>query len=150
MSFQPPRTDGTRSVPGYLIVLAALSVLLLLFSLGVGLIAFGVIDIDGPDDPTPPPVGVEGQAMQFSGFTVHESRVTDGQREIDVNVAVTNTGNEALSNTWVLVQCTDGGNVSSSKLIPSIQPDQTLRLEFTLGGNGDPKCADPQVSFDSN
>lgn len=149
MSVQPPPSDRSNSIPGYLVVLAAFSLLVLMFSLAAGLVAFGVIDIAGSDETPPlPTVGVEGQALQSSGFTVLESREVDGRPQIDVNVSVTNIGEERLANTMMLVQCVDKGNVSNSQLILGIDPDQTLRFELTLYGTGDPSCADPQISFD--
>lgn len=150
MSFEPPKADRPNQIPGYIVVLAALSVLLLLFSIGIGLVAFGVVDPwSGDDNEQPiPPVGVEGQALQTSGFTILEEREVEGRPEFTVNVSVTNTGDEALSNTMMLVQCTDGGNVSNSQLILSIEPDQTLQFELDLYGTGNPTCTEPQVSFE--
>lgn len=152
MSFEPPKTDRPNSIPGYIVVLAAFSVLTLLFSIGIGLVAFGVVDISGPgsnDEPIPT-VGVEGQVMQASGFTILEQREVEGRPEFTVNVSATNTGDEQLNNTMMLVQCLDGGNVSNSQLILSIAPDQTLTFELELYGTGDPSCSEPQVSFDEN
>lgn len=152
MSFEPPKNDRPNSIPGYIVVLAAFSVLTLLFSIGIGLVAFGVVDISGPgsnDEPIPT-VGVEGQVMQASGFTILEQREVEGRPEFTVNVSATNTGDEQLNNTMMLVQCLDGGNVSNSQLILSIAPDQTLTFELELYGTGDPSCSEPQVSFDEN
>lgn len=151
MSFEPPKTDLPGSIPGYIVVLAAFSVLTLLFSIGIGLVAFGMVDVpwDDADDNLPiPTVGVEGQALQASGFTILDQRVVEGRPEFTVNVSVTNTGDERLTNTYMLVQCLDGGNVSNSTLILGIDPDQTLQFELELFGTGEPKCTDPQMSFD--
>lgn len=153
MSFQPPREDRPNTIPGYIVVLAAFSVLTLLFSIGAGLIAFGVIDMPWSDDSNNAPlptVGVEGQALQSSGFTILEQREVDGRPEFVVNVSATNTGDERISNAFMLVQCLDGGNVSNSQLILNIDPDQTLTFELTLYGTGSPRCAEPQVSFDED
>lgn len=152
MSFEPPKNDRPNSIPGYIVVLAAFSVLTLLFSIGIGLVAFGIVDISGPggnDEPIPT-VGVEGQVMQPSGFTILEQREVEGRPQFTVNVSATNTGDEQLSNTMMLVQCLDGGNVSNSQLILNIEPDQTLTFELELYGTGDPSCSDPQISFDEN
>lgn len=148
MSYQPPREKESRSVPGYLLVLAALSVLLFLVAAGFGLVAFGVVDLGPNDGARPTPItGSEGP-LQRSGFTVHESRLEGSLREVDVNVAVTNTSDDTISNARMLVQCLDNGNVSASQLVPNIQPNQTLRFDLTLGGTGEPDCSDPQVNFD--
>ncbi len=146
MSAHPP-SDPRNSLPGYIVVLAAFSVLLLLFSLAMGLIAFGVVDVPG-DDPAPNQA-VSGQMLQASGFSVLASRDVDGKKEIDVNVAVTNAGDERITNAWLLVQCVDGGNVSNSQLILEIDPDETLKYDLTLYGTGNPVCAAPQIDFDS-
>ncbi len=151
MSFEPPKTDRPNQIPGYIVVLAAFAVLTLLFSIGMGLVAFGVVDVPWANDDEPeniPAVGVEGQALQMSGFTVLDEREVEGRPEFTVNVSVTNTDDEALTNTTMLVQCLDGGNVSNSQLILNIEPDQTLQFELDLYGTGDPACAEPQVSFD--
>lgn len=149
MSAQPPPSDRPNAIPGYLVVLAAFSVLVLLFSIGIGLVAFGIVDPSGPDDSPPiPTVGVEGQALQASGFTILESREVDNRPEIDVNVSITNVSDERLTNTTILVQCLDNGNVSNSELIMGIDPDQTLQYEITLYGTGNPACTEPQISFD--
>lgn len=150
MSFQPPRDENNRSMPGYIVVLAALSVILLLFSLTMGLIAFGVVDLPWDDEEDIPTVGVPGQMLQTSGFSVLESRDAEGGKEIDVNVSVTNVGDERLRNSWMIVQCLDGGNVSNSQLIVGIDPDQTLKFELTLYGTGDPACTSPSIDYDSN
>lgn len=151
MSAQPPQSDRPNAIPGYLVVLAAFSVLVLLFSLAVGLIAFGVVSFgDSDDDPPIPTVGVEGQSLQASGFAILDSREVDNRPEFDVNVSVTNIGEERLTNTMMLVQCLDGGNVSNSQLILGIDPDQTLQFELTLHGTGSPTCTDPQISFDAD
>lgn len=146
MSASPP-SDPKNSLPGYIVVLGAFSVLLLLFSIGMGLVAFGVVDIAG-DEPEPT-VGVSGQMLQASGFSVLASRDVDGKKEVDVNVAVTNAGDEPITNAWMLVQCVDGGNVSNSQLILEIKPDETLKYDLTLYGTGNPVCAAPQIDFDS-
>lgn len=150
MSFEPPKSDRQGGIPGYLIVLGAFSVLVLLFALAVGLIGFGIIDLDGEDDPPAPTVGVQDQDLQASGFTIRDSRSVDGKTELDVNVAVTNTGEDRLENTMMLVQCLDGGNISNSQLILGIDPDQTLQFELTLYGTGAPQCANPDIGFDAN
>lgn len=153
MSFEPPKTDRPGSIPGYIVVLAALSVLLLIFSIGMGLVAFGVVSVpwDNTEENLPvPTVGVEGQAMQMSGFTIVEQREVDGSPEFTVNVSATNTGDERLTNIYMLVQCLDGGNVSNSQLILGIDPNQTLHFELELYGTGSPRCAEPQVSFDES
>lgn len=153
MSFQPPKEDRPNQIPGYIVVLAAFSVLTLLFSIGIGLVAFGVVDVPwaSDDDDVPiPTVGVEGQVMQSSGFTILEEREVEDRPEFTVNVSATNTGDERLENVMMLVQCLDGGNVSNSQLILGIDPDQTLTIELELYGTGDPTCADPQISFDEN
>lgn len=151
MSVQLPKSDQGRSVPGYIIVLVAFSFLVLLFSIGIGLIAFGVVDPSGPDNEPPiPMVGVEGQALQTSGFTILETREVEGRPEIDVNVSVTNTGDERITNTTMLVQCLENGNASNSQLILGMDPDQTLQFELTLYGTGDPDCSNPEVSFDAD
>lgn len=149
MSFEPPRTEQQGGVPGYLIVLGALSVLVFLFAVAMGLIGFGVIDLNGSDNDPIPTVGVEDQDLQSSGFTVRDSRTVDGKVELDINVSVTNTGDDRLENTMMLVQCLDGGNISNSQLIMGINPDQTLQFEMTLYGTGAPQCASPTVSFDA-
>lgn len=146
MSAVPPR--NSQGIPGYLVVLAAFSVLVFLAALGFGLVAFGIVDL-GDDDPPAPSVGVEGQALQASGFTIRESRVIDSKYEMDVNVSVTNTDDELLKNSTMFVQCLDGGNVSNSQLITQIQPDQTIQFEMTLYGTGEPRCASPIVAFDT-
>lgn len=153
MSFEPPKNDHPNQIPGYIVVLAAFSVLTLMFSIGAGLIAFGVVDVPwggSDDDVDIPAVGVEGQALQASGFTILDQREVNGNPEFTVNVSVTNTGDERLSNTYMLVQCLDGGNVSNSQLILNIDPDQTLQFELDLYGTGEPKCTEPQVSFDED
>lgn len=152
MSFQPPKTDRPGQIPGYIVVLAAFSVLTLLFSIGIGLVAFGVVDVpwDNDDNPPVPTVGVEGQAMQPSGFTILEQREVEGRPEFSVNVSVTNTGDESLENVMMLVQCLDGGNVSNSQLILSIDPDQTRSVDMELYGTGEPACSDPRISFDED
>lgn len=147
MSATPPR-DST-GIPGYLIVLAAFSVLVFLAALGFGLVAFDIVDLGGDDNPPAPTVIVDGEALQTSGFTVRDSRIVDGKYEIDVNVSVTNTGDDLLKNSTMFVQCLDGGNVSNSQLITQIQPDQTIQFEMTLYGTGEPKCASPIVAFDT-
>lgn len=147
MSASPPR--DSNGIPGYLIVLAAFSLLVLLAALGFGLVAFDIVDIGGDDDPPVPTMVADGEALQNSGFTIRDTR-TDGDRyEIDVNVSVTNTGDELLKNTTMFVQCLDGGNVSNSQLITQIQPDQTIQFEMTLYGTGQPKCASPVIAFDT-
>ena len=151
MSFEPPKSNQPNAIPGYIVVLAAFSVLTLLFSIGIGLVAFGVVDMpwDNDEDDVPiPTVGVEGQALQMSGFTILDQREVNDRPEFTVNVSVTNTGDERLTNTYMLVQCLDGGNVSNSQLILGIDPDQTLQFELELYGTGEPTCAEPQVSFD--
>lgn len=153
MSFEPPKTDRPGQIPGYIVVLAAFSVLVLLFSIGIGLIAFDVVDLpwDNDDDNVPvPAVGVEGQALQASGFTILEEREVDGRPEFTVNVSVTNTGDERLTNTYMMVQCLDGGNVSNSVLILGIDPDQTLQFEVDLYGTGSPTCTAPVIDFDDD
>ena len=149
MSAQPPSDPNRSSVPGYIVVLAAFSVVLLLFSLAVGLIAFGVVDLPWDDEVPVPTVGVPGQMLQASGFGVLASRDVDGKKEIDVTVAVTNTGTERLTNSMMLVQCLDGGNASNSQLIVGIDPGQTLKYRLTLYGTGDPACTSPQIDFDT-
>lgn len=151
MSFEPPKTDRPNQIPGYIVVLAAFSVLTLLFSIGIGLVAFGVVDVpwaSNENDQNIPAVGVEGQALQSSGFTILDQREVEGRPEFTVNVSATNTGDERLTNIYMLVQCLDGGNVSNSQLILGIDPDQTLTFELELLGTGDPACTDPQISFD--
>lgn len=152
MSFEPPKSDRPNAIPGYIVVLAAFSVLTLLFSIGIGLVAFDMVDLpwEGNDDPPAPTVGVAGQAMQASGFTILDHREVDNRPEFTVNVAVTNTGDERLTNTYMLVQCLDGGNVSNSQLILGIDPDQTLQFELELYGTGNPTCTEPQISFDED
>lgn len=147
MSAHPP-SDPNNSLPGYIVVLAAFSILMLLFSMSVGLVAFGVVDVPWDGDPAPT-VGTPGQMVQVSGFSVLASRDVDGGKEIDVTVAATNTGDERLTNTWMIVQCLDGGNASNSQLIVGIDPDQTLEFELTLYGTGDPACTSPQIDFDT-
>jgi len=149
MSFEPPKTER-QGIPGYLVVLGAFSVLIFLLAVAMGLIGFGIIDLDGSDNDPAPTVGVEGQDLQTSGFTIRDSRTTDGKVELDVNISVTNTGDDRLENTMMLVQCVDGGNVSNSQLIVGIDPDQTLQFEMTLYGTGAPQCANPTISFDEN
>lgn len=146
MSAHPP-SDPNNSLPGYIVVLAAFSVLLLLFSIAMGLLAFGVVDLPG-DDPAPT-AGVQGQMLQVSKFSVLESREVDGKKEIDVTVAVTNTGDARLTNSSMIVQCLDGGNASNSQLIVGIDPEQTLEYDLTLYGTGNPVCAAPQIDFDA-
>lgn len=151
MSFEPPKSNQPGTIPGYIVVLAAFSVLTLLFSIGIGLVAFGVVDVpwaaDDDDQPIPT-VGVGDTAMQLSGFTILEEREVDDRPEFTVNVSVTNTGEERLTNVMVFVQCLDGGNVSNSQLLLGVDPDQTLQLEMILYGTGSPSCSEPQVSFD--
>lgn len=149
MSAQPPLDPNRNSIPGYIVVLAAFSVLMLLFSLAMGLIAFDVVDLPWDDEPPVPTVGVPGQMLQASGFSVLASRDVDGKKEIDVTVAVTNTGTARLANSMMLVQCLDGGNASNSQLIVGIDPEQTLKFELTLYGTGDPSCTAPQIDFDT-
>lgn len=147
MSATPPR--DSNGIPGYLVVLAAFSILVFLAALGFGLVAFDIVGIGGDDDPPVPTVGVDGEALQNSGFTVRDTR-SDGDRyEIDVNVSVTNTGDELLKNSTMFVQCLDGGNVSNSQLITQIQPEQTIQFEMTLYGTGEPTCTSPIVAFDT-
>lgn len=148
MSVQPPHDDSTKGIPGYFMVLGALSILIMLLALGAGLVGFGIVDIGLGDDDAPPTVGVEGQELQTSGFTIRDSRAVEGKVEIDVNVSVTNTGDDRMENVTMLVQCLDGGNVSNSQLIMGIDPDQTLQFELTLLGTGAPQCANPNISFD--
>lgn len=153
MSFEPPKTDRPNQIPGYIVVLAAFSVLTLLFSIGIGLVAFGVVDVPwaSEDADTPiPTVGIEGQVMQSSGFTILEQREVEGRPEFTVNVSATNTGDERLQNVTMLVQCLDGGNVSNSQLILGIDPDQTLTFELELYGTGEPACGEPTISFDED
>lgn len=152
MSFEPPKTDRPGQIPGYIVVLAAFSVITLLFSIGIGLVAFDVVDVPwASDDEEPiPTVGVEGQALQSSGFTILEEREVEGRPEFTVNVSATNTGDEPLQNVMMLVQCLDGGNVSNSQLIMNIDVDQTLTFELELYGTGDPSCTDPSISFDES
>ncbi len=152
MSFEPPKSDRPNQIPGYIVVLAAFSVLTLIFSVGIGLVAFGVVDVPwaSDDDQPIPTVGVEGQAMQSSGFTILDQRDVEGNPEFTVNVSATNTGDERLENVMMLVQCLDGGNVSNSQLILGIDPGQTLTFELELYGTGDPSCAEPQISFDED
>ena len=150
MSFEPPREENSNGLPGYIVVLAAFSLLLLLFSFAMGLIAFDVVDLPWDEDEPVPTVGVPGQALQTSGFSVLESRDVEDGKEIDVTVSVTNTGSERLTNSWMIVQCLDGGNVSNSQLIVGIDPDQTLKFELTLLGTGDPACTSPSIDYDSN
>ena len=152
MSFEPPKTDRPNQIPGYIVVLAAFSVLVLIFALGMGMVAFGVVDVpwaSEPDEPVPTIV-TDGKAMQASGFTILEQREVDGRPEFTVKVSATNTGDEPLDNVMMLVQCTDGGNVSNSQLILNIDPDQTLTIELDLYGTGNPSCTDPVISFDED
>ena len=149
MSAQPPSDPNRSSMPGYIVVLAAFSVLMLLFSLTMGLIAFDVVDLPWDDEAPVPTVGVPGQMLQASGFSVLASRDVDDRKEIDVTVAVTNTGTERLANSMMLVQCLDGGNASNSQIIVGIDPEQTLTFELTLYGTGEPACAAPQIDFDT-
>ncbi|MCA9833266.1 MAG: hypothetical protein KC435_04925 [Thermomicrobiales bacterium] len=144
---EPPRSES-QGLPGSIIVLGALSVLILLLALAVGLIGFGIVDIDGEDTPTPIAVAT-GEELQFSGFTVRESRQVENRREMDVDVSVTNTGGETLANTTLIVQCLDGGNVSDSQLIPSIAPGETITYSLMLTGTGEPGCTSPVVDFDT-
>lgn len=151
MSFEPPKTDRPNQIPGYIVVLAAFSVLTLLFSIGIGLVAFGVVDTPWSNNDEPiPTVGVEGQALQASGFTVLDQSEVDGRPTFAVNVSVTNTGDESLENVMMLVQCLDGGNVSNSQLILSIDPTETRTFELELYGTGEPACSDPTISFDED
>lgn len=150
MSFEPPRDENGNGLPGYIVVLAAFSILLLLFSFAMGLIAFDVVDLPWDDEEAIPTVGVPGQSLQTSGFSVLESREVDDGIEVDVTVSVTNTGDERLTNSWMIVQCLDGGNVSNSQLIVGIDPDQTLKFELTLYGTGAPTCTSPSIDYDSN
>ncbi len=145
MAAEPPRDGG--GVPGYLMVMAAVSVLIFLFALAVGLIGFGIIDVGG-DDAAPTAVVADGD-LQASGFTSRDSRLVENRREIDAEVSVTNTGDETLKNSTVIVQCLDGGFVSDSALIVSIAPDQTLTMQLTLTGTGNPGCAAPIIDFDT-
>ncbi|MCO5229468.1 MAG: hypothetical protein M9934_14465 [Thermomicrobiales bacterium] len=147
MSASPPR--DSNGIPGYLVVLAAFSVLVFLAALGFGLVAFDIVDLGRDDNSPAPTVVVDGEALQNSGFTIRESRVVNRKYEIDVNVSVTNTGDELLKNSTMFVQCLDGGNVSNSQLITQIQPDQTIQFEMTLYGTGEPKCTSPIVAFDT-
>lgn len=147
MSIQPPHDDATKGIPGYFMVLGAFSILIMLLALGAGLVGFGIVDI-GLGDDDPPKVGIEGQDLQTSGFTIRDSRTVDGKVELDVNISVTNTGDDRMENVTMLVQCLDGGNVSNSQLIVGIDPDQTLQFELTLLGTGAPQCAKPEISFD--
>lgn len=151
MSFEPPKSDRPNQIPGYIVVLAAFSVLTLIFSIGIGLVAFGVVDVPWASDDEPiPTVGVEGQVIQSSGFTILDQREVEGNPEFTVNVSATNTGDERLQNVMMLVQCLDGGNVSNSQLILGIDPGQTLTFELELYGTGEPLCAEPQISFDED
>lgn len=150
MSFQPPRSEKSDRLPGYIIVLVAFSILVALLTAGAGLVAFGVVSIGGNDSEPTPLVGVAGQALQASGFTVRETREIDGKTEIVVNVAVTNVSDERQKNSTMMVQCLDGGNASTSQLILGIDPDQTLQFELTLYGLGQPACADPTIEFDTD
>ena len=146
---EPPRNEE-QGLPGVLIVLGALSVLVLLFALAIGLIAYGVIDIDGDADPTPAAtIAVDGGDLQPSGFTVRASRLVEQRREIDVEVSVTNIGDDTLHTTTMIVQCLDNGNVSDSQLITSIAPDETLTYALTLTGIGEPACTAPVIDFDT-
>lgn len=149
MSAQPPSDPNSNAMPGYIVVLAAFSILMLLFSLAMGLIAFDVVDLPWDDEVPVPTVGVPGQMLQASGFSVLESRDVDGKKEIDVTVSVINTGTERLANSMMLVQCLDGGNASNSQLIVGIDPEQTLKFDLTLYGTGDPACTSPQIDFDT-
>lgn len=144
---EPPRSES-QGLPGSIIVLGAFSVLVLLLALGVGLIGFGIVDINGDDAPKPT-AGVAGQDLQPSGFVVRESRQVENRRELDVDVSVTNTGDETLKNTTMLVQCLDNGNVSDSQLIPVIDPDETITYSLTLTGTGEPGCTAPVIDFDT-
>lgn len=150
MSFEPPRDENSTGMPGYIVVLAAFSVLLLLFSFTMGLIAFDVVDLPWDEEDAVPTVGAPGQMLQTSGFSVLESREVEDGREIDVKISVTNTGDERLTNSWMLVQCLDGGNVSNSQLIVGIDPNQTLKFELTLYGTGEPACTSPSIDYDTN
>lgn len=147
MSVQPPHDDSTKGIPGYFMVLGAFSILIMLLALAAGLVGFGIVDI-GLSNDDPPTVGVEGQDLQASGFTIRDSRTVAGRVEIDVNVSVTNTGDDRMENVTMLVQCLDQGNVSNSQLIMGIDPDQTLQFELTLMGTGAPQCANPDIVFD--
>lgn len=146
MSARPPRSTNDRSIPGYLIVLAALSLLLLLFSVAMGLVAFGVIRIG---DPTPTPSGsVEGQVLQQSGFTVNGSTLNGRERTVDITIDIINTGDESIHNAEIMVQCTDGGNVAATQRIDTIEPGQQRQFHMRLLGTGDPACAAPIVGID--
>lgn len=146
MSASPPR--DSNGIPGYLIVLAAFSVLVFLAALGFGLVAFDIVDIGGDDAPAPT-AQAPGEALQNSGFTIRDTRMSGDRYEMDVNVSVTNTGDELLKNSTMFVQCLDGGNVSNSQLITQIQPDQTIQFEMTLYGTGEPTCSSPVIAFDT-
>lgn len=148
MSYGPPPSRENRSVPGYLLVLAAFSVLMLLVAIAFGLVAFGIVDLGENEGARPTPIVGSDGPLQRSGFTALDSRENGIVREVDVNVAVTNTSDETISNATMLVQCLEGGNVSNAQLIVNIEPNQTLRFDLTLTGTGDPDCSSPDISFD--
>lgn len=147
MSASPPKQSG--GPPGYLLVLAGVSLLVFLFALAIGLVAFDLVDLGDDDSAPSPTIGQDGQSLQPSGFTVRDSRWIENRREMDVDVAVTNTGDKPLENTTMIVQCLDGGFTSDKMLIVSIQPNQTLHVQLMLTGTGEPACADPVIDFDT-
>lgn len=138
MSFEPPKTG--RSFPGPIVILVFISIILLAAMAIFGMLAFDILPGKGEAaDPA--------TALTASDFTVVTAASGAESATVQVDLLVRNTGDDAVENTQVLVQCNDDGYVSALQDLPRIESGAEVELGMQLNGTGSPKCTDPDISF---
>ena len=129
------------------IPLAFVSIILLGAVLVFGALAFdiGIPGLSDDEDEAHP--AAPGEVLEAAGFTLRE-RSADGETTlVDVEVTILNTGDGAVEEFQIMVQCTDNGYVSAIRNVAAMEPGESRTVAIQLSGRGEPSCHEPVIDF---
>jgi hypothetical protein len=145
MSFEPPKTESTRGLPGITIPLIFVSIILLGAVLVFGALAFDANIPGFSEDETE--VAAPEEALESSGFVVRERRAEDGMTFAKVEVSVINTSDLPVAAFQMVVQCDDDGYVSAIQDVSPLEAGESRTVAMELAGRGEPGCREPIIEF---
>lgn len=143
MSFEPPKTESTRGIPGAIIPLAFVSVLLLAAVLVFGALAFD-FELPGMGDDGP---AAPEDVLESSGFIMRDQRTEGAVTTADVEISIFNTSDRPVGNFEVVVQCDDDGYISAISSVEGMEPQENRTIAMELSGRGQPTCHEPVIEF---
>jgi hypothetical protein len=148
MSFEPPKTESSRRIPGIVFPLAFVSIILLGAVLVFGALAFDV-NIPGRSNPETEFAAPE-EALESSGFVMRERSIEGATTIAKVEVSVINTSDLPVDAFEMLVQCDDGGYVSAIQAVSGIEAGANRTVAMELSGRGEPNCHEPIIEFSAS